>query len=53
MCQAEVALGGCEAKQRLGGKYASLTVPASVRAPEVIQSVLEELGRDPRVLMKY
>lgn len=43
----------CTAKQRLGGKYVSLSIPVVVRAPEIVQQVFDELGRDPRVLMKY
>lgn len=51
VCQATVQQ--CEVKQRLGGKYVSLMLSVTVRAPEIIQAVHEELGKDPRVTMRY
>lgn len=39
--------------ERMGGKYLSLQVHATVRAPEVIDMVLNELGKDTRVKMRY
>lgn len=40
-------------KPRLGGRYVSLAVTVRVRAPEIVGRVYEELGRDPRVKMKF
>lgn len=39
--------------ERLGGKYLSLQIDATVRAPEVVAAVMQALGKDPRVRMKY
>jgi putative lipoic acid-binding regulatory protein len=48
-----VPLRRCTVKERLGGKYVSMTVAVMVRAPELIQMVWEELGKDERVKMRY
>jgi putative lipoic acid-binding regulatory protein len=47
------ALRRCSVKERLGGKYVSMTVGVMVRAPELINAVWEELGKDERVKMRY
>ncbi len=53
LCQAPVEDDNCVIKERLGGKYVSMTVNVMVRAPEIIQMVWEELGKDDRVKMRY
>ena len=53
VCQAAVEDGNVVVKERLGGKYISMTVGVMVSAPELIQRVHEELGRDERVKMRY
>jgi len=40
-------------RQRLGGKYISLSVTVNVRAPEIVHSVCKELQKDPRVKMSF
>jgi hypothetical protein len=37
----------------MGGKYLSLTIPAVVRAPELVHKVFQKLEGDARVLFKY
>ena len=53
VAQTTLADGAVAVRERLGGKYVSVSVEAVVRAPEVIAAVIEELGRDERVRMKY
>jgi hypothetical protein len=48
-----LADGAVKRKQRLGGKYVSLSVTVNVRAPELVTRVYEELGKDTRVKMKF
>ena len=48
-----VEFGACSAKERKGGKYLSICIPATVRAPEIIQRVLNSFEDDERILMKY
>jgi putative lipoic acid-binding regulatory protein len=52
-CQSDVAPEACTAKERKGGKYVSVTVPCTVRAPQLIQRVFDALEGDDRVIMKY
>ncbi|WIA18012.1 hypothetical protein OEZ85_009499 [Tetradesmus obliquus] len=53
-CQAEVQQEDITVKERLGGKYISMSVTVqSVRAPEIIQSTYDAIGQDPRVTMKF
>lgn len=40
-------------RQRLGGKYVSLSITVRVRAPEIVSRVYDELAKDPRVKMKF
>jgi putative lipoic acid-binding regulatory protein len=53
----EIDVSRCVVKERKGGKYVSVTVPAVVNGPEVIQRVFDELDDDDsfkgRILMKY
>jgi putative lipoic acid-binding regulatory protein len=42
-----------EVKDRLGGKYASVSIEVVVRAPEMISSAYERIGQDGRVKMKF
>ncbi|KXZ51273.1 hypothetical protein GPECTOR_13g760 [Gonium pectorale] len=51
--QAEVEDGKVEVKERLGGKYLSVSVDVVVRAPELVGMVYDELAKDPRVIMKF
>ncbi len=53
VCQWPVDKTACSLKERLGGKYLSIRIPATVRAPETIQKVFESFGNDERILMKY
>lgn len=40
-------------RPRLGGKYVSLAITVTVRAPEIITRVAGELQKDPRVKMAF
>ena len=57
VCAKEIDASTCVAKERKGGKYVSITVPAVVNGPEVIQRVFDTLEKDEtfkgRILMKY
>ncbi len=53
VCEVSVPGSCVEAKDRMGGKYVSLTVTVTVRAPELLTAVYERLGRDARVRMKF
>lgn len=53
ICQWEVALEACTVKERKGGKFVSLCIPATVRYPELIQKVFQAVEGDDRILMKY
>jgi hypothetical protein len=57
VCSYDIDLSVCLVKERKGGKYVSLTVPAVVNGPEVIQRVFDTLETDDRfngrILMKY
>ncbi|GFR44038.1 hypothetical protein Agub_g5198 [Astrephomene gubernaculifera] len=53
VAQAEVATDKVEVKERLGGKYISVSVEVTVRAPELVAMVYDELAKDPRVIMKF
>jgi putative lipoic acid-binding regulatory protein len=52
-CAADVSLEQCSVKERLGGKYVSLTIPARVPAAEVVHLVLDSLKDDPMVVMRF
>ena len=52
-CEEACAFVAEQVRERLGGKYVSVSVEAVVRAPEVIAAVIDELGKDERVRMKY
>jgi putative lipoic acid-binding regulatory protein len=43
----------CQLSERLNGKYVSVKVSACMQSPDMIASVFQELGKDPRVVMKY
>ncbi len=51
--QGAVDLSRVEVKSRMGGRYVSVAVPATVRAPELVTAVHEQLGLDPRMVMRY
>ena len=53
VCQVEVNQSNVKVTERLKGKYISIGVEVRVRAPEIVRRVYEELGRNPRVTMKY
>ena len=53
VCEVEVDEEKCSVKERKGGKYVSVTVPALVRYPVLIQRVFASLEGDDRILMKY
>ncbi|KAH7623947.1 putative LanC-like protein 3 [Nannochloris sp. 'desiccata'] len=57
ICSKEIEVSVCSVKERKGGKYVSVTVPAVVNGPEVIQRVFDTLEEDAsfngRILMKY
>ena len=50
---ADVPLAACSAKERLGGKWVSLCIPARVQAAHVVDLVWAELDKDPAVQMRY
>lgn len=50
---ADIPLEQCTAKERLGGKFVSLSIPARVQAAHVLDLVWSALADDPAVLMKY
>lgn len=43
----------CHQQERLGGKYLSISITITARAPELINKTYEEIGKDPRVKMKF
>lgn len=45
--------GAVTQRQRLGGKYVSLSITVNVRAPEIVTRVYDELAKDPRVKMRF
>ncbi|KAG2453392.1 hypothetical protein HYH02_001616 [Chlamydomonas schloesseri] len=53
VAQAEVEEGKVEVKERMGGKYVSVAVDVMTRAPEIVGMVYDELGKDPRVMMRF
>jgi hypothetical protein len=57
VCSTEIDVSVCSVKERKGGKYVSLTIPAMVNGPEIIQRVFDTLETDEtfkgRILMKY
>ncbi|GAB4821213.1 hypothetical protein N2152v2_008259 [Parachlorella kessleri] len=53
VCQTQVDVGSCVIKERKGGKFVSLEVPALVRSAEVVHQVFAELETDTRVVMKF
>lgn len=53
VCQHRVAEDQCVVKERLGGKYISVSVETTLRAPELVQMVYQELGKDERVKMRF
>ncbi|PNW75570.1 hypothetical protein CHLRE_12g532000v5 [Chlamydomonas reinhardtii] len=53
VAQAEVEDGKVEVKERMGGKYVSVSVDVMTRAPEIVGLVYDELGKDPRVMMRF
>jgi putative lipoic acid-binding regulatory protein len=53
VCQADVSRDSITCKERMGGKYLSITVPALVREPGLIQQVFSALEDDERMVMKY
>ncbi|KAG2438742.1 hypothetical protein HXX76_005287 [Chlamydomonas incerta] len=53
VAQAEVEDGKVEVKERMGGKYVSVSVDVMTRAPEIVGMVYDELGKDPRVMMRF
>ena len=50
---ADIPLERCTAKERLGGKFVSLSILARVQAAHVLDLVWVELSKDPSVVMKY
>ena len=52
-CAADIPLERCSAKERLGGKYVSLCIPARVPSAHVVDLVFARLAGDADVLMKY
>ncbi|KAI3426499.1 hypothetical protein D9Q98_008864 [Chlorella vulgaris] len=52
-CAADIALADCTVKERLGGKFVSLSIPATVQAAQVVEIVLQSFDNDPLVMMKY
>ena len=50
---AVIPLESCTVKERLGGKYVSLCIPARVQAAAVIDLVFAALAEDPAVIMKF
>ena len=53
VCQWEVSPDVCSYKERKGGKFVSLCIPATVRYPELIQKVFQAVEKDDRIIMKY
>lgn len=53
VCQWAIASDACSARERKGGKYLSICIPVTVRAPDIIQRVLDSFADDERILMKY
>lgn len=53
VCGGEVPREACTVKARLGGKYLSFTVPATVRAADFVERVFRECEGDTRLIMKY
>jgi len=52
-CEVQVDPKICTIKTRMGGKYVSLTIPAIVRAPGIIQKVFAAVENDKRIVMKF
>lgn len=46
-------MGEVDVRDRIHGKFVSLKIPVELRAPELVAAVLEELGADDRIIMKY
>ncbi len=53
VCQVPREEAVVEVKERMGGRFVSVSVEVVVRAPELISSVFEALEGDPRVVMKF
>ena len=43
----------CRLAERMKGKYLSVKVAAQVQDADMIARAYEELGQDPRVIMKF
>lgn len=50
---ADIPAEACTVKERLGGKFVSLCIPARVQAAHVIDLVWAALADDPALVMKY
>ena len=50
---ADVPADACTAKERFGGRFVSLSIPARVQAAHVVDLVLAAIGEQPGVIMKY
>jgi len=57
VCSSQIDVSVCSVKERKGGKYVSVTVPAVVNGPDMVQRVFDTLEEDDsfngRILMKY
>lgn len=50
---ANIPAEACTVKERLGGKFVSLCIPARVQAAHVVDLVWAALADDPALVMKY
>lgn len=53
VCQVDEGTAKFECRERLGGKYVSISCEVVVRAPEIVNIVYEKLESDPHVVMKF
>jgi len=49
----DIPAEACTIKERLGGKFVSLCIPARVQAAHVVDLVWAALADDPALVMKY
>ena len=53
ICGCGVPDDACVLAERMNGKYLSIKVATQVQDADMIAMAYEELGQDPRVIMKF
>lgn len=53
VCELSIDRSVCSIKERMNGKFFSLTIPATVRSHDHIAQVFSSIENDTRVIMKY